>query len=204
MSHPRKRHASMMENQKKAAEAEAAQTILTAVSSVSAPDSSENSASEAGVVESEQTSATEANIAPSATHATATAPVQHEDFGEESSDDSESGIAFLSPAVGAPSVGKKTRGPAKEKGAKTNNTAAAAAAVMSLQRTHWTKEMVRICDGEPVGVPLEPALYSDHSLLVLFTHSSFLHGIRMRCCCTLCPFTMPRTGSASPSTWVSI
>uniref|UniRef100_A0A7S3HL51 Uncharacterized protein n=1 Tax=Spumella elongata TaxID=89044 RepID=A0A7S3HL51_9STRA len=141
MSHPRKRHASMMENQKKAAEAEAAQTILTAVSSVSAPDSGENSASDAGVVESELTSANEVNSAPSATHATATAPVQHEDFGEESSDDSESGIAFLSPTVGAPSVGKKTRGPAKEKGAKTNNTAAAAAAVMSLQRTHWTKEM---------------------------------------------------------------
>ena len=192
----------MMENQKKAAEAEAAQTVLTAVSSVSAPDSSENSASEAGVVESELTSATEVNSAPSATHATATAPVQHEDFGEESSDDSESGIAFLSPTVGAPSVGKKTRGPAKEKGAKTNNTAAAAAAVMSLQRTHWTKEMVRIGHAQSFCFHVCPAHL--HVLSILFTHSSFLHGIRMRCCCTLCPSTMPRTGSASPSTWVSI
>lgn len=141
-----------MENQKKAAEAEAAQSILTAVSSASGPACSSNNAAEVDVVEAEPAAqATEANSAPSATHATATAPVEHEDFGEESSDDSESGIAFL-PTVGAPSSGKKTRGPAKDKGSKTNNAAAAAAAVMSLQRTHWTKEMVRTIISEFIRI----------------------------------------------------
>jgi len=139
----------MMENQKKAAEAEAAQTVLSAVSSVSVPTNSGDNAADMGAVELDPSATNEVNSAPSATHATATAPVQHEDFGDESSDDSESGIAFLSPTVGAPSVGKKTRGPAKEKGAKSGGTAAAAAAVMSLQRTHWTKEMVQICDAKP-------------------------------------------------------
>jgi len=138
MSYHRKRHASMMESQKKAAEAEAAESMLAAVVAASAPSSS--SSSNSAEVEIEIAPPIEAP----ATHAPATATVQHDDFGDDSSDDSESGIAFLSATVGGP--GKKARGPSKDKAAKgqKGSTAAAAAAVMSLQRMHWTKEMVRV------------------------------------------------------------
>lgn len=133
----------MMESQKKAAEAEAAETMLAAVAAASAPSSSSSSSSSSSAeVEIEITPVVETTTV--ATHAPATATVQHDDFGDDSSDDSESGIAFLSATVGGP--GKKARGPTKDKTGKgqKGSTAAAAAAVMSLQRMHWTKEMVSV------------------------------------------------------------
>lgn len=123
----------MMESQKKAAEA--AESMLAAVAAASAPTSSSSSSAEVEIVPIPITEV----ITP---HASATATV-HDDFGDDSSDDSESGIAFLSATVGG--TGKKARVAAKDKTKQKGSTAAAAAAVMSLQRMHWTKEMVSGC-----------------------------------------------------------
>lgn len=144
MSYHRKRHASMMESQKKAAEA--AQSMLAAASVTS--DHAEEPVISSFNVQSSSSIPIVNSTSPS--RAPASASVQHEDFNDESSDDSESGIAFLQASV----EGKKAR---KEKVSKNGTSvassngrsgnkdaAAAAAAVMSLQRMHWTKEMVSV------------------------------------------------------------
>ena len=126
----------MMESQKKAAEA--ANLLATVSESVTDITPGDSAPTEPAEMSSVATPAVEQ------THAQATASIEHEDLEEEEEDDDEessddeSGIAFLTPAADA----KKTRGPAKEKASKGNkNNSAAAQAVLSLQRMHWTKEM---------------------------------------------------------------
>ena len=187
----------MMESQKKAAEeAEAAENMLAAVASTS---SSSSSAAPAVAVPE-----------PAAVHAPASASIQHEDFNDDSSDDDSdsNGIAFLSAAVGATKKGKAApKGKANGAGAQgssraSNSTAAAAAAVMSLQRMHWTKEMVRF---SPL-LPLYPFFLRNicrirssqnvyrfrNACVVSYIYHTYLN--RMRCCCTSCLSTTPRTG----------
>jgi hypothetical protein len=128
----------MMESQKKAAEAEAAaESMLAAAASASKG----LSAPAAAVAATEQ---------PKAARTQASASIHLDDF-EDSSDDSDAGgIAFLQAGnTGGSKKSKAATKPATAAASTTvtasgsNSTAAAAAAVMSLQRMHWTKEMVR-------------------------------------------------------------
>jgi hypothetical protein len=136
----------MMESQKKAAEA--AESLLAATGSIA-----KNSG------ETQQPAAVAAE-APKAAPAQASASIQHDDFADDSSDDSSDvgGIAFLQAGS---SLAKKNKAAAKATPVNASSSsvgtrAAAAAAtaaggsssaapagtINSLQRMHWTKEMV--------------------------------------------------------------
>jgi hypothetical protein len=149
MSYARKKHASMMESQQKKAAEEAAESLLAATASLAHSSSSVQPAA--------------VDAPATATHTQPSASIQHDDFAEDSSDDDSDseagGIAFLqASSAGVKKAKLSTKTPTStivgttsaNTSANVGSASAPSAAVqppsvMSLQRMHWTKEMVLLC-----------------------------------------------------------